>query len=535
MAVPECLADRYEIRGLLGRGGMGDVYEGWDRRLERSVAVKLLNPDLAAQSDIRLRFEHEARAAATLANAKTVAVFDTGVHDGIPYIVMERLPGRTLADEIADGPLTGNRVRAVLLDMLQALAAAHDAGIIHRDIKPSNVLLTSAGTTKLADFGIAKSTENNLTQTGTLVGTAAYLAPERVMGLAATPRSDIYSVGVVAFEALTGRPPFQADTPIGLVRAITDDPVPALRNLVPGVDETLAAAIYRATHKRPENRYSSAREMAAALSRTDALSGVPASTTPGTVGRTLTMGPKTLVDRPGPDSRKKGLLIGAASLTLLLLFILFNSGDRPEDPKAQPSSDPVASSEPQPAADTDVPVGGVTSVDFLGPGTLLITKGPDSLKIEAPDGLLALMTKQVLNAKLTLGFRASSEPANAGAVVFRLSLEHLQQIQSIGFGAIEVAGISEPFLRVEGIGSGSTSVSGEVDELTLSLTGSGDFDGSGLDAQRATAKLSGSGDARLKVSEQLQAELSGSGSVEFTGNPMVTQNASGSGRARKVE
>ncbi|HEX2150241.1 MAG TPA: serine/threonine-protein kinase, partial [Actinomycetota bacterium] len=201
------LADRYELRGPLGRGGMGEVYDGWDHRLDRPVAIKILNSQLASQADVRTRFESEARAAARLANPKVVGVFDTGEHDGIPYIVMERLPGRTLADEIAGGPLSQERVRAVLLDMLEALGFAHRAGVLHRDVKPSNVLLTEDGTAKLADFGIAKMAGQNLTQTGNFVGTAAYLAPERLNGLPAGPESDLYSAGVVAYEALTGDKP----------------------------------------------------------------------------------------------------------------------------------------------------------------------------------------------------------------------------------------------------------------------------------------------------------------------------------------
>lgn len=560
MAVPECLADRYEVRGLLGRGGMGDVYEGWDRRLERTVAIKLLNEDLSAHRDIRTRFEHEARAAAMLVSAKVVAVFDTGEHEGVPYIVMERLPGRSLADELAGGPLPQERVRAILLDMLEALAAAHQAGVIHRDIKPSNVLLTASGTAKIADFGIAKSTEQNLTQTGTLVGTAAYLSPERVMGLPATAQSDIYSAGVVAFEALSGQTPFQSETPIGLVRAIMDDPMTPIRDLVPGVDEDLAAAIEKATRKAPEDRFESARAMAGALSP-DAEQSVtpaaaltpvtvvrPAATLPaGHVGatsatRTLTVAARTAVNRARTDPRKKWVVIGAATLFLLLLVVRLNSDDTPPagavgPTPAEPASPPGegdAGEEDQAGGAGPYPVAGVSSVHFLGPGTLQVKIGDESLRIEAPDELLPALSTVVSGSTLTLGSQAGSQPAGIGNVIYHLSVRSLTGIQATGSGTIRVEGLSEPALTVEGIGSANTTVSGEAGTLALSLSGSGNFEGSGLRVTRATAQISGSGDAELNVSQTLQAELSGSGSLEFKGNPQVTQSAFGSGAVTKT-
>lgn len=544
MAVPECLADRYEVRGLLGRGGMGDVYDGWDRRLERQVAIKVLSSDLAAQSDIRVRFEHEARSAAMLVNSKVVAVYDTGEHDGVPYIVMERLPGRTLADELAEGPLPQERVRAILLDMLEALAAAHAAGIIHRDIKPSNVLLTASGTAKIADFGIAKSTEQNLTQTGSLVGTAAYLSPERVMGSAAGPQSDIYSVGVVGFEALSGRTPFQADTPIGLVRAIMDDPVPALRSLVPAVDEDLAGVIDKATQKLPEHRFESARAMAAALVPASDRSPPPdqplsskAQRSASTL-RTLTVAPRSVLDRTRAVSpRSKALLAGAAALVLLLVIVRFNSND-PPGPAGPLATNPIpsepASPVTQPGAGSEVSISGVASVDFLGPGTLLITQGPESLRIDAPDELLGVIASEVSNGKLTLGTRPGNQPPGVGEVVYHLSLDRLRELQASGSGTIEAEGISEPSFKFAGLGSADASVAGKADELDLSLDGSGNFDGSRLQVSRAVAELSGSGDAQLAVSDTLRAELSGSGSIEYSGDPQVTQRADGSGRVRKA-
>ena len=206
---PRVLAGRYELGSLLGHGGMGTVRDATDRRLGRPVAVKILRADLAEQPSARRRFETEAHAAARLAHPNVVTVFDSGEDDGIPFLVMERLPGRTLADELAEGQLAISRVEEVAREVLSALAAAHGAGIIHRDIKPGNVLLTEDGHVKVSDFGIAKTVDDlDQTQTAELVATPGYLAPERLAGEAASQRSDLYSVGVLLYEASSGRRPF---------------------------------------------------------------------------------------------------------------------------------------------------------------------------------------------------------------------------------------------------------------------------------------------------------------------------------------
>lgn len=265
---PTTLADRYQLVEVVGRGGMGEVWAGRDLRLGRNVAVKLLSPTMALQPDVRDRFEEEARSAARLSHPNVVMVFDSGEHDGTPYLVMELLPGRTLADEIASGPVDPDRVRRIGIEVLAALAASHQAGILHRDIKPGNVLLTAEGTSKVGDFGIAKSTEGlNLTSTGMIVGTAAYLAPERLAGQPATPQSDLYAVGVVLYEALTGKKPFHADTPMGLLRAVEEHQAIPLTTARPGLDRGLVAAVQRAMAKDPTRRFPSATAMAEALQR----------------------------------------------------------------------------------------------------------------------------------------------------------------------------------------------------------------------------------------------------------------------------
>lgn len=263
---PDLIAGRYRLDSVLGRGGMGEVRAGTDLRLHRDVAVKLLRADLSDQADLRARFEREARAAARISHPNVVAVFDIGEHRGVPYIVMERLPGGTLAQELADGTLTQARACAVVLEVLSALEAAHRLGVLHRDIKPSNILRGPDGHAKVADFGIAKIAEDpDPGTTGVLFGTAAYLAPERLAGEPATPATDLYSVGVVLFEALAGRPPFRADTPLGLVQAISGDRPPPLAALRPDVEPAVAAVTEQAMAKDPSRRFQSASAMAAAL------------------------------------------------------------------------------------------------------------------------------------------------------------------------------------------------------------------------------------------------------------------------------
>ena len=195
------------------------------------------------------------RPAASLNHPHIVAVHDSGEHHGTPFIVMERLSGHSLADEIARGPLPQPQVWQVLDDVLAAVAVTHDAGILHRDIKPGNILFTTTGDAKVTDFGIAKTAEGGFTTTGQIVGTMAYLSPGRLMGNPATPTDDLYAVGVVGYEALTGRRPFMQENLGALARAIMDDQPPALRALRPDVDPVLAATIERAMARDPGWRF----------------------------------------------------------------------------------------------------------------------------------------------------------------------------------------------------------------------------------------------------------------------------------------
>ncbi len=318
VAAPEVLAGRYELGPVIGTGGMGQIRRAHDRRLGRDVAIKFLRADVADGLDGRRRFEDEARSAARLSHPNAVTVFDTGEHDGAAYIVMECLPGRTLADEIAVGQVDPERARRLATAVLGALGAAHDLGILHRDIKPANILLDAGGTPKVADFGIAKSTESSQrTSTGMVVGTTAYLPPERLHGHPATPQSDLYALGVVLYEAITGRVPFTGESPGAVVHAVQVTEPPPVADVRPGIDPDLSAAIARAMAKDPAHRFRSAPEMAAALSGgATALAG-----SDGAQARTVPLAKATEVV-PAAVRRRPVVAVAAAVLAVALVALL---------------------------------------------------------------------------------------------------------------------------------------------------------------------------------------------------------------------
>jgi serine/threonine-protein kinase len=263
------ISGRYRLGAPLGSGGMAEVFDAMDERLERPVAVKLLRAELSGDPGLRRRFEVEARAAARLVHPNVVGVFDTGEAGDRPYIVMERLPGATLADRLRDGRMDEPEIRRLASEVLGALAAAHAAGIVHRDVKPSNILWARDGSVKVADFGIAKGFEPTLgsptvdiTATNLVIGTPAYLAPERLAGQPASPRSDLWSLGAVLYEALAGTRPFPGG--MGLVEDPEHPDFVPLEVRRPEVQPQLAGAIDRALARRPDRRFASAAEMAAA-------------------------------------------------------------------------------------------------------------------------------------------------------------------------------------------------------------------------------------------------------------------------------
>ncbi|WP_273736448.1 serine/threonine-protein kinase [Mycolicibacterium septicum] len=334
------LAGRYELRGVLGRGGMAEVHDGWDTRLSRPVAIKLLYPALAADEVTRRRFENEARAAAALNHPNIVAVHDSGEDNGTPYIVMERLPGPTLADEIEAGPLSADRVRWVLADLLGALTAAHGAGILHRDIKPGNVLITASGTAKLADFGIAKTNGAAHTRVGMVFGTANYLSPQRITGRPASPSDDLYALGVLGYEALTRQLPFERDNPVATMRAVLEQPLMPIGMLRPDVDPALIQVLERAMSRDPAYRFANAAEMRAALQKAPAR--------PATL-----MLPAPPPPPPVRRSRIQMALLTAGLLAGVILAAVLLISDPP--PQRAPVTPVTTSVEPTVPAVTSVP------------------------------------------------------------------------------------------------------------------------------------------------------------------------------------
>ena len=266
--VATLLAGRYELRALLGRGGMGEVYEAVDRQLDRTVAVKVLRPELAADRRFLSRFRREARTSARLSHPDIVAVHDIGEDDGRAFIVMEFVPGRTLGTIVhEDGPLDPAAAARIGAAVADALAHAHARGVVHRDVTPGNVMLTPHGEVKVLDFGIARASRGSARSGSPSAahGTAAYVAPEQVRGDAADQRADIYSVGAVLYELLTGRPPFAGSSTTDVIHRLGAETPASVRALRPQVTASLDAIVLRCLAKEPTARFDGADQLATAL------------------------------------------------------------------------------------------------------------------------------------------------------------------------------------------------------------------------------------------------------------------------------
>ncbi len=327
------LAERYELGRVLGEGGMARVHLGLDRTLDRPVAIKILAPPYDRDHGFVERFRREALASARLNHPNIVTVFDSGEDQGLQYIVMELVGGETLSARLRrTGPMDASEVVRVGSAVASALAEAHARGIVHRDIKPGNVMLTEDGRAKVLDFGIARASgAETVTRTGLVMGSASYLSPEQAQGMSADERSDVYALGCVLYQMVSGRPPFVADDPVAALYQHVNEPVTPpsrLRALPP----ELEAAILRCLEKEPTARFASAAELEAALasasldgtvSPTDVLPPVDVAETvdlgPLAQARAVTHAGEVVAHQPARQRDRRPIVVAAIVAALVLL------------------------------------------------------------------------------------------------------------------------------------------------------------------------------------------------------------------------
>jgi serine/threonine-protein kinase len=369
--VGELIADRYELEELVGTGGMSSVYRANDRLLERDVALKVLHDRFTVDGDYVERFRREARAVAQLSHPNIVTVIDRGEQDGRQFIVFEYVDGENLKTLIErEGPLPEREAIELALQIARALGFAHEHGLVHRDVKPQNVLLNGDAGAKVTDFGIARSldVQGGLTQTGTVMGTSDYIAPEQARGRQVDAQSDVYSLGAVLYELLTGDVPFPGDNFVAVAMRHINEPPPSVRERRPELSPRLDAAVRRAMAKDPEERFGSMDELCAELSAClgpeTAMSGAETMVVPG---------------RRPPRRRRRAarppreglsvwplilLLAGLALLALILaaIFTFTGPGEELKNFVKKKTGVSAATAEP-------VTLTGVTAYDPYGDGT----------------------------------------------------------------------------------------------------------------------------------------------------------------------
>ncbi|WP_433757900.1 Stk1 family PASTA domain-containing Ser/Thr kinase [Nocardia sp. CA-135398] len=463
MTTPKNLSSRYELGEIIGFGGMSEVHKARDLRLSRDVAIKVLRADLARDPTFYLRFKREAQNAAALNHPAIVAVYDTGeaeVDGGpLPYIVMEYVDGETLRDIVrGKGPIPPRRAMEVVADVCAALDFSHKAGIVHRDMKPANIMINRAGAVKVMDFGIARAiadSSNPMTQTAAVIGTAQYLSPEQARGETVDARSDVYSVGCVLFEILTGEPPFTGDSPIAVAyQHVREDPrLPS--HVHSGVPRELDSVVLKAMSKNPANRYQSAAEMRADLIRVlggqkpsapmvmtdEDRTTILGSNEPAPRSfRTVERNDDTAEQEPAePASPRRNLYIalGAAAAVIVafaLFWVLIGPGARPDqvaipdlsNKSAQQAQDSLQklgfTVAIQQKPDNKVATGNVISTQPLGGSrvdkgstiTVQVSTGPAQVQIPRLDGMTQEQAEQQLNASgLRMDPNVQRKPSSA--------------------------------------------------------------------------------------------------------------------------
>ncbi|MEO7501686.1 MAG: serine/threonine-protein kinase [Gemmatimonadaceae bacterium] len=340
---------KYKVISVVGEGAMGVVYRATDPVLNRTVAIKVMSEAIARQQELRDRFLREAQAAGSMQHPNIVSIYDLGETEGHLYIAMEFVEGLDLETIIADRkPLALQAKLDIIIDVLSGLAYAHKRGITHRDIKPANIRITEDGRAKIMDFGIAHLNSSTLTQTGMVVGTPAYMSPEQVVGSRAGPATDLFAVGAVLYEVVTGVKAFEGPTIQSLFFKIVNEPPLPIETVLPGLPVELGRVVHKALKKNPVERYQSALEMANDLAQVRAkLSGAPH---PGTISLTATvasaMAEKQRVGTRARQWKLGGMMLGAVAFAALFLFVLLRNRNNPvETPPSVEAKRPAAAAD----------------------------------------------------------------------------------------------------------------------------------------------------------------------------------------------
>ena len=362
----QVIQDRYLLEEKLGGGGMGEVWKALDQRLQRTVAIKLMAPQFVEDPEFLVRFLREAQSIARISHPSVVSVLDFGESDETPFLVMEHVPGKPLS-ETTGTPMDPDKARDIIAQAAGAAGAAHAQGIVHRDIKPANIVINDEGRVKLVDFGIA-SLENmeRITQTGTTIGSPHYISPEQASGHTATPRSDVYSLGVVLFELLTGSRPFEGNSVAAVATAQVEQDPPKPSTMVSGLDPWLERVVLKCLQKKPDDRFSDG----GALS--EELTGGPDASTmllappppPPEATQVLPVDDALPYEEPpfeedtGSDSPWRAALVGLLVGLLLLaaavgIYVFVIRDDQPAE--SSPTTEETNDVEQAPPEETTVP------------------------------------------------------------------------------------------------------------------------------------------------------------------------------------
>ena len=477
---PQVLAGRYEIRDLIGRGGMAEVHLGYDKRLSRIIAIKLLRSDIAGDPTFQARFRREAQSAAALNHPTIVAVYDSGEEEittpngstrSVPYIVMEYVEGHTVRELLGDGEAVPiPEAVEITTGVLDALEYSHRAGIVHRDIKPGNIMLTSTGAVKVMDFGIARAMEDSsatVTQTHAVVGTAQYLSPEQARGEIVDARSDLYSTGCLLYELLTGQPPFTGDSAVAIAyQHVREIPKPP-SSLAADVPESLDRVVLKALAKTRDDRYQDAAHMRTELlaaERGMAVSAPATDTWQSTTAMPSATAPSPAVPAPPPSAAPPQAGPEKAAedkrprrrwwvwLLLIILLIMagtligmFASGRFPGG-KPSPTPSPTATAATVPDVSGMSEDDAKTAIEDLG---LTFVKGDDVSSDTVDEGLAVSSdpgagTSAVLGADVTVSFSSGSATVKVPDVTGMTQSEARKEIENANLAWGDVTAEDSP-------------------------------------------------------------------------------------------